>query len=1128
MIIAEQFFKSIPLQDKDKILSKLDKFEKQLLDGENIIRELPAGYWVRNIKNTNIFKFRLNNKDRILFSFIPSRKCNENYNSDVLFLKYVTHDEQIRVGTNLNINVNKIINIEIDDSKYVDDEKIENVIEEEVTNQFPNGIVDMSLIPSVVAKDEDLKVIADESNTDYLYYLSNEQYAVLESLEYPVLLYGAGGTGKTVVLANVLALAKESNEKFIYLSYNPLLVQSTKSIYDKFIGFKEDNYECEFSTIQELQNKISNAENERVITNNKMIAWLEKNVVNFKELKYRDIYEVVSEIKGIIKGYLGLEYSEVIELKENNKAKITLETYLKMPKQYSNFNEEEKISMYRLSELYDDWLKKNNYLDESDVARKSILKNKHNETYKWVIVDEIQDLSEVQIYMISQLVEDGGHIIWAGDINQTINTTFFNYGRIKNLYYTNGKKIKDFTLKKNYRTSKENIKFINEVIDSRVKLIGKSTYDYYEEGFREGSKPSILKYNEKEIRKLIEDIEDKHYCAIIVANENEKKDLIKKYPEVESRIFVVYEIKGLEYENIFCYNILSVYEKIWNSILEGKYKHNDKMRYYFNLLYVAISRAKNSLYIIENKLENIDFKPFNSCSILDIYNNEMLNLVKESTKEDWKKEAERLEVIGQSERAALIRDRKLEEKLKAANTNVDKIAKEIFNDVSEEVIIDEKIDEELKPGIIEYRRRNYTGALEIFNKLLEKYPNEAKIYYYAANTYCYMAGGMDYSINFFEKAIELDPNQYEYYLDMAAVLRASHKFEKSIEVLSRAKELFPDFGNADEIKATVYQDMGKIQKAINCFKCSKNYPKYSFDSYNKVWTKPQNELRKENKPQNEKLKIIKDVKDIDLSNMKKMPKGIEYLSNFNNEQLQECIKGIPYKSITSNKKKKRFSIEFDIETCKKCEDYNNCISSTADDQNKISLNHSIVKDLKKKLLEQATKNKKSQSLNEFSSKMDVMNAYLKKSNKAVKYAQLGNYYKAIDLYNSIINDSLESYLKSLRKLNSEKSSDIFQKSLGEEFTSLDELEGFIVAELYNNLGRCYMENRQYSKAKESLLKAINLSPTKYLNSYLSLGDVYMSERNYNEAKYYYSKAVELGEPRGYIGISRANEHINNY
>jgi hypothetical protein len=181
LILAEEFFKSIPLGYKEKILSKLYEFECELLKSENKIRELRAGYWVRRIKNTDVFKFRLNNSDRILFTFIKKREENEKHN--ILFLKYVNHDEQIRVGNNIATKNIETINVDINKEDYNESDIIEKDIENDVNNRFENGIVNINEIKAIVVKDNDIDILTDASNTDYLYYLSDEQYEVFKNLD---------------------------------------------------------------------------------------------------------------------------------------------------------------------------------------------------------------------------------------------------------------------------------------------------------------------------------------------------------------------------------------------------------------------------------------------------------------------------------------------------------------------------------------------------------------------------------------------------------------------------------------------------------------------------------------------------------------------------------------------------------------------------------------------------------------------------------------------------------------------------------------------------------------------------------------------------------------------------------
>lgn len=1125
MIISEQFLKSIPLGNKNTVLNKLKSFEVLLKSNENRIREIPAGFWVRNIKNTDVFKFRLNNKDRILFAFIPSRKITEESDSDIFFLKYVTHDEQIRVGKNISIKANRSIDI---DRLYDDDDVLDNTIEQEIINK-DNGKVDISLIPAILVDEKMIKQILEQEDNELFHYLSDEQYKVLKALDNPILLSGAGGTGKTVVLLNVLALASKEKATAIYISKNPLLVNKIMKSYNEFIIGYAEKLNCKFKTLKDVSCENQEIDHQKIVTDSMIFSWVENNIKQYKGLRNRDLYEIISEIRGVLKGYLGLEYSEIKYLEKKSNTKLNLDKYLNVSKKYSNFSEEEKNNIYKLADSYDRWLSSNGYLDNNDVARMKIINDTNSSQYDWVIVDEVQDLSEVEIYMISKFVKEDGHIVWAGDINQTIVPTFFNYGRVKNLYYTYNKQLEDFTLNKNYRTTKEIISLINDITEVKTKVIGKSTYDYYEEGIRNGCKPIIIKYNDEELDKLMNSIQDKHYCAVIVSNEKEKEKLINRYPDIESRVFLVYEIKGLEYKNILCYNVLSAYSDIWKSILSSKYKHNNRMKYYFNILYVAISRAKNSLYFYEEDLEKIDFKPLNQCVVVNKYNAKDLDLIEISQKENWKEEVERLEVIGLEEKAELIRDLKLEKFIEIVNKKADKTFKKMFSNISQDISTSSIFDEEIKPGIIEYRKRNYTGAIEIFNKLLDKYRDNAKLYYYLGNAYSYQTGGMDYSLKFYEKAIELDSEQYEYYLDMSAILKVTKKYKQALELLERAKNKFGEYGNAEEMIAGVYVDMGDMKSARNAYNLSNKKPKYIFDTFNKVWKKPKCDVNEKNnkleidRTDNKNTKVIKKNIEEEKKSTMIMPKGIEHIWNREQFSLDECTKKNKFISINLNKKTKRYIFEFNIETCKKCSSFSKCIASRCNSQSKISIKETIIKSLTEnceyvmieKYKNDINNEKKIINNNESSLLSSDYNTLLNKANKCMKMKQ---YDEAIYLYEFIIEKKCTKHFINIEKMIKQVGISRFSELSGIKVNNFTELKDFLIAELYNNLGRAYKEINNMKNAKECLIKAIEISPKNYLNSYLSLGDVFYAENNFDEALKYYSRAVELGESRGNLGI----------
>lgn len=64
------------------------------------------------------------------------------------------------------------------------------------------------------------------------------------------------------------------------------------------------------------------------------------------------------------------------------------------------------------------------------------------EKYDFIVVDELQDLTEKQIYLLYKLVKNPENVLFSGDFNQTMNATYFNTHRIKSLFTLKSKDIK--------------------------------------------------------------------------------------------------------------------------------------------------------------------------------------------------------------------------------------------------------------------------------------------------------------------------------------------------------------------------------------------------------------------------------------------------------------------------------------------------------------------------------------------------------------------------------------------------------------------------------------------------------------------------------------------------------------
>ncbi|MGL6107452.1 UvrD-helicase domain-containing protein [Romboutsia sp.] len=283
------------------------------------------------------------------------------------------------------------------------------------------------------------------------------------------------------------------------------------------------------------------------------------------------------------------------------------ELYLSLPSEYSIYNKEERALIYETCLKYEGYLKENNLYDENDITR-MVLKEVNRgkiEKFDFILVDEIQDLTEIQVYLMYKLVKNPLNILFSGDYNQTINPTFFNTTRIESLFMATNYNDKFYKkiLSTNYRSSKNIVNLANEIANLRIsKLYKNKRNDYIEKPIREKTNnPFLLKNSEENKSKLLNMVKERHYVAILVCNENEKLKL-KHEMGIEDSVFTLSEIKGIEKDYIICYNVASTYKEKWKEIFDGvSYENHSLYRYYFNMLYVGVTRARDYICFYEDE-----------------------------------------------------------------------------------------------------------------------------------------------------------------------------------------------------------------------------------------------------------------------------------------------------------------------------------------------------------------------------------------------------------------------------------------------------------------------------------------------------------------------------------------------
>lgn len=583
-LITDYFFKDIPTEKNEKVLNKLYFFYKIIKNHKILSSNLPKGFWIKKIVGSNsLYEFRVDSGDRIFFLF--NSFSREDSQGSLIFLMYSSHNMAVKKAKRKEVSESSL-------KEFVIFDQENNIVSIDENFFNYNNLITYEII-------EDSHFMENFYNKKYkYYYLNDEQYSCLVDFP-PHFIAGSAGSGKsTITLRKLLNL--EENYKFyniskiLYLTSNKYLKDNS---FEQYLEFRKECKEiAEFFTLKEFIRQNLQISSKQIVEFNKFKEFFIFSYPNRKKFNL-SIEEIYSEINGIIKGLM-IKGNADNWNRDLTQHSISLEDYLNLSSKYSTLDRESRIFFYEVCKKYNQWLKNNNLFDLNDLSLKLLKKNIQ---FDFIIIDEIQDLTELQIFTLTSLVKNKENLFLAGDIHQMINATFFNFERMKNLFYSKyNKKVNIKILSKNYRSCKKIVDLANYFAKLRNSYIGNLGNDDYKE-------ISIQKDGEVNLTgvnfSLLEKAQNDANTAIVVPDNKTKADLLEQLQN-KHRVFSIQEIKGLEYNNIICYNLSSTYKLQWEKIFSKATKHDQKYRKYFNIFYVGITRAQENLIIMESNIEN--------------------------------------------------------------------------------------------------------------------------------------------------------------------------------------------------------------------------------------------------------------------------------------------------------------------------------------------------------------------------------------------------------------------------------------------------------------------------------------------------------------------------------------------
>ncbi len=138
----------------------------------------------------------------------------------------------------------------------------------------------------------------------------------------------------------------------------------------------------------------------------------------------------------------------------------------------------------KIYSLYQEKLRKNNAVDFDDIILFTVkalrdnkeLREKYQEKFRYILVDEYQDTNDLQYELISLLVNENKNVCVVGDDDQSIYA--FRGANINNIlgFQDDFKGAKKVTLDENYRSTANILNAANAVIDHNSKRLGKTLW----------------------------------------------------------------------------------------------------------------------------------------------------------------------------------------------------------------------------------------------------------------------------------------------------------------------------------------------------------------------------------------------------------------------------------------------------------------------------------------------------------------------------------------------------------------------------------------------------------------------------------------------------------------------------
>ncbi len=474
----------------------------------------------------------------------------------------------------------------------------------------------------------------------------------------PILIAGTAGSGKTLL---ALEKMKAVPGKVLYVSLSPQLVRHSRHLYDRAVD-RQPGQQASFLSFVEFLESFGRPPG-RWTSFEDFLLWLTRQPGLSAQ---RDFYMLYEEFMGVIGGALP---------PQGPPRPLTRAEYCALGLRQALFPPRERAA------VYDSFAAYTRHLGQRGLCSLGLTAGHYRQriepTYDFLVIDEAQDLTPAQQYLLLRSLKTAGQFVVCGDSNQVVHPNFFSWSAFKSLLHHRREFIAHSRVVRQLDNNFRNpVKVAN--VANRVLRLKRARFGSLDRESNTLLAP--MKQNQGEVSLLtaspdiITDLNERTArstdCAVIVLRDRDKEEAARAFDT--PLIFSVREAKGLEYPHIVLYNLVDSAAREFSEIVRGLDRQKmsgdfvysrarnksdrslHRYKFYVNALYVGMTRTLGSLYLVERDPSHILLQLL---GLSRVGGGELSLEAHTSTAENWRKEARKLEGHGRSQQAKAILQR---------------------------------------------------------------------------------------------------------------------------------------------------------------------------------------------------------------------------------------------------------------------------------------------------------------------------------------------------------------------------------------------------------------------------------------------------------------------------------------